>query len=74
MEGSEIFYPHTGVIVSVSQGDVYKRQVLDIQFEDGQLPELLNAIEIDNHGEKLVVEVAQHLSLIHISMWHMSVT
>ena len=28
--------------------------VLDIQFEDGQLPELLNAIEIDNHGEKLV--------------------
>ena len=27
--------------------------VLDIQFEDGQLPELLNAIEIDNHGEKL---------------------
>ena len=22
--------------------------VLDIQFEDGQLPELLNAIEIDN--------------------------
>ena len=33
--------------------------VLDIQFEDGQLPELLNAIEIDNHGEKLVVEVAQ---------------
>ena len=34
--------------------------MLDIQFEDGQLPELLNAIEIDNHGEKLVVEVAQH--------------
>ena len=34
--------------------------VLDIQFEDGQLPDLLNAIEIDNHGEKLVVEVAQH--------------
>ena len=34
--------------------------VLDIQFKDGELPELLNAIEIDNHGEKLVVEVAQH--------------
>ena len=33
--------------------------VLDIQFEDGELPELLNAIEIDNHGQKLVVEVAQ---------------
>ena len=34
--------------------------VLDIQFKDGELPELLNAIEIDNHGQKLVVEVAQH--------------
>ena len=34
--------------------------VLDIQFAEGQLPELLNAIEIDNHGLKLVVEVAQH--------------
>ena len=33
--------------------------VLDIQFKDGELPELLNAIEIDNHGQKLVVEVAQ---------------
>ena len=33
--------------------------VLDIQFQDGQLPDLLNAIELDNHGEKLVVEVAQ---------------
>ena len=31
--------------------------VLDIQFKDGELPELLNAIEIDNHGEKLIVEV-----------------
>ena len=33
--------------------------VLDIQFKDGELPDLLNAIEIDNHGKKLVVEVAQ---------------
>lgn len=35
--------------------------VLDIQFADGQLPALLSAIEIDNHGSKLVVEVAQHI-------------
>ncbi len=35
--------------------------VLDIQFADGALPELLNAIEIDNNGSKLVVEVAQHI-------------
>ena len=33
--------------------------VLDIRFKDNELPELLNAIEIDNHGQKLVVEVAQ---------------
>ena len=33
--------------------------VLDIRFPEGELPALLNAIEIDNHGEKLVVEVAQ---------------
>ena len=33
--------------------------VLDIQFKDGELPDLLNAIEIGNHGRKLVVEVAQ---------------
>ena len=35
--------------------------VLDIKFADGQLPELLNAIEIDLNGDKLVVEVAQHI-------------
>ena len=35
--------------------------VLDIRFEDGKLPALLNAIELDNHGKKLVVEVAQHI-------------
>ena len=33
--------------------------VLDIRFPEGELPALLNAIEIDNHGEKLTVEVAQ---------------
>ena len=33
--------------------------VLDIRFADGQLPDLLNAIEIDNQGKKLVVEGAQ---------------
>ena len=33
--------------------------VLDIRFPEGELPALLNAIEIDNHGEKLIVEVAQ---------------
>lgn len=35
--------------------------VLDIRFHPDHLPNLLNAIEIDNNGQKLVVEVAQHI-------------
>ena len=35
--------------------------VLDIRFAPDSLPNLLNAIEIDNKGQKLVVEVAQHI-------------
>ncbi|MBQ7834641.1 MAG: F0F1 ATP synthase subunit beta [Ruminiclostridium sp.] len=35
--------------------------VLDIKFAPDSLPNLLNAIEIDNNGERLVVEVAQHI-------------
>ena len=34
--------------------------VVDVQFSD-QLPEILNALETDNHGNRLVLEVAQHL-------------
>ena len=34
--------------------------VVDVQFE-GDLPSILNAIETDNHGNRLVLEVAQHL-------------
>jgi len=35
--------------------------VLDIRFQEGQLPDLMNAIQIDNGGERLIVEVAQHI-------------
>ncbi len=35
--------------------------VVDIQFDKDNLPNLLHAIEIDNNGKKLVVEVAQHI-------------
>lgn len=35
--------------------------VLDIRFSAGNLPNLLNAIEIDNHGKRLVAEVSQHI-------------
>jgi F-type H+-transporting ATPase subunit beta len=34
--------------------------VIDVQF-DGDLPPILNALETDNHGNRLVLEVAQHL-------------
>ena len=34
--------------------------VVDVQF-DGDLPEILNALETDNDGNRLVLEVAQHL-------------
>ena len=35
--------------------------VIDVKFKRGELPELLNAIEITNDkGEKIVAEVAQH--------------
>src|SRR5438067_719119 len=34
--------------------------VVDVQFE-GPLPEILNALETDNNGNRLVLEVAQHL-------------
>ena len=46
--------------------------VVDVKF-DGELPEILTALECDNNGNRLVLEVAQHLgessvrlSLIHI--------
>jgi len=34
--------------------------VVDVKF-DGDLPEILNALETDNGGNRLVLEVAQHL-------------
>ncbi len=35
--------------------------VVDIKFSASSLPNLLNAIEIDNNGKRIVVEVAQHI-------------
>ena len=35
--------------------------VLDVKFADGQLPNLLNALEVDNKGETIIAEVAQHI-------------
>ena len=46
---------HIGKVVQVMG------PVLDIRFADGELPELLNAIELQNNGKPLIVEVAQHI-------------
>ncbi len=35
--------------------------VVDVQFDTGHLPEILNALETSNNGQRLVLEVAQHL-------------
>ncbi|MBM3555337.1 MAG: F0F1 ATP synthase subunit beta [Alphaproteobacteria bacterium] len=35
--------------------------VIDVQFEAGHLPAILNALETKNDGKRLVLEVAQHL-------------
>ena len=35
--------------------------VVDVRFQKHELPRLLNAIECDNNGTKLVLEVAQHI-------------
>ena len=34
--------------------------VVDVEFE-GELPSIMNALEVDNNGVRLVLEVAQHL-------------
>ncbi|MCW5719007.1 MAG: F0F1 ATP synthase subunit beta, partial [Bauldia sp.] len=44
----------TGRVVQVTGA------VVDVRF-DGPLPAILNALETDNHGNRLVLEVAQHL-------------
>ena len=35
--------------------------VIDIKFREEEMPELLNAVEIDFEGRRLVTEVAQHV-------------
>ncbi len=46
---------HTGTVTQVMG------PVLDIRFDDGQLPQLLSAIEVPNGDHTVVAEVAQHI-------------
>ena len=34
--------------------------VVDVEF-DGEIPAIMNALEVDNNGTRLMLEVAQHL-------------
>ncbi len=34
--------------------------VVDVEF-NGELPAIMNALEVDNNGTRLMLEVAQHL-------------
>lgn len=35
--------------------------VVDVEFPDNDLPYIKDALEVDNHGKKCVMEVAQHV-------------
>jgi len=45
----------TGMITQVISA------VVDVEFPDGNLPPILNSLEVENHDIRLVLEVAQHL-------------
>jgi F-type H+-transporting ATPase subunit beta len=46
---------NTGIITQVIGA------VIDVKFPQGSLPSILNALETENQGNRLVLEVAQHL-------------
>ena len=35
--------------------------VVDVVFENGDLPDIKDALEVENNGKKCVMEVSQHL-------------
>jgi F-type H+-transporting ATPase subunit beta len=49
--------------MSQAQGTVTQvlGAVVDVQFNDGEVPAILNALNTENDGKTLVLEVAQHL-------------
>ncbi|KAI0137152.1 ATP synthase beta chain mitochondrial precursor [Xylariales sp. AK1849] len=48
---------------SIGDGKIYQviGAVVDVKFDTAKLPPILNALTTDNNGQKLVLEVAQHL-------------
>ena len=45
--------------------------VVDVEFEDNDLPFIKDALEVDNGGKRCVMEVAQHVgTTLHVvSCW-----
>merc|ERR1711990_1336294 len=52
----------SGAATSVGKGRIVSviGAVVDVQF-DGELPNILNALEVEDHSIRIVLEVAQHL-------------
>ncbi|MCA9352203.1 F0F1 ATP synthase subunit beta [Patescibacteria group bacterium] len=48
--------------------------VVDVRFTGGQLPEIYNALTVDNGGQKLVLEVQQHVGLNEVRAIAMNIT
>ncbi|KAK4082028.1 hypothetical protein PCL_04846 [Purpureocillium lilacinum] len=48
---------------SVGDGKIHQviGAVVDVKFDSAKLPAILNSLETENNGQKLVLEVAQHL-------------
>ena len=47
--------------------------VVDVQFE-GELPDIYSALEVDNNGQKLILEVAQHIGSKEVRTIAMNIT
>ena len=60
------------MVISMKTGKIVQVMgpVVDVEFEDEELPAIRDALEVLNGDKKCVMEVAQHignnLSLIHI--------
>ena len=42
--------------------------VVDVEFEDDDLPYIKDALEVDNNGQKCIMEVSQHIGN-HTVIW-----
>ena len=51
------------VITDMNKGRIVQVMgpVVDVVFENGDLPFIKDALEVDNNGKKCIMEVAQHL-------------